>query len=225
MPPECARPSRSFPQDDGETILDAGVGFSRGGIQPALCALRRIVFVCPSLSPCGGSNYSECGAGVREAWAFDWQSHGAAAILNCALLESSRAEGVSAYEWAGAIVLSTRAFSVPNTPFHALVLIEPTMAARQLYNRTIAHNTPTMEAATMVRRWRGRAEAAAWLMRWTPYRRWDARMLNLFIQHGLEDTPGGEVTLNVTGSKRLARTLTWIRILTSSTSWGALEAR
>jgi hypothetical protein len=33
---------------------------------------------------------------VREAWSFDWQSHGDAAVLNRELLENSRADGVCA---------------------------------------------------------------------------------------------------------------------------------
>lgn len=58
---------------------------------------------------------------VREAWSFDWQSHGDAAVLNRELLETNRADGVcasllcvsafwvylyfvlAAYEWAEAI--------------------------------------------------------------------------------------------------------------------------
>ncbi|KAF5337656.1 hypothetical protein D9758_012998 [Tetrapyrgos nigripes] len=39
---------------------------------------------------------------IREAWAFDWQNHGDAGVLNRELLKD-RPEGVSVYEWASAI--------------------------------------------------------------------------------------------------------------------------
>ncbi|KAJ7853346.1 Alpha/beta hydrolase fold-1 [Mycena olivaceomarginata] len=160
---------------------------------------------------------------VREAWSFDWQSHGDAAVLNRELLENSRADGVSAYEWAeaistfvrsprmqgrrivgvghsagaGAMIMSVKAIPIPKIPFLAFLLVEPTMATPELFYRTMADTTPSIEAATMMRRdrWRSRAEAAAWLQRRGPHKRWDARVLELFIDHGLASTPSGDVSL------------------------------
>ncbi|KAJ7214162.1 Alpha/Beta hydrolase protein [Mycena haematopus] len=166
---------------------------------------------------------------VREAWSFDWQSHGAAAVLNRDLLNTHRGDGVcastfrypSAYEWAEAIAafvrsprlqgrrivgighsagagaMSVIAVPIPQIPLLGLVLVEPTIATPELYHRTMAEISPSIEAATLMRRdrWRGRAEAAEWLWRRSPHKRWDARVFDLFIEHGLVDTPEGGVKL------------------------------
>ncbi|KAJ6564055.1 Alpha/Beta hydrolase protein [Mycena capillaripes] len=156
---------------------------------------------------------------VREAWSFDWQSHGDAGVLNRELLESTRADGVSAYEWAGAIaafvrsprmqgkrivavahsagagamLMSLKAIPLHHIPFLSLVLVEPTIATPELFNRAMAANVPTFVGATMMRRdrWRSRAEAAAWLKGRAPWKRWDSRVLQLFVDHALTDTPDG----------------------------------
>ncbi|KAK7052773.1 CN hydrolase domain-containing protein [Favolaschia claudopus] len=162
---------------------------------------------------------------VREAWSFDWQSHGDAGILNRELLQVSgtRADGVSAYEWAeaiaafvrsprmqgrrivaighsagaGAMVVSLKSTPLSHLPFLGLVLIEPTIAKPELYYRVMADNTPTIEAATLLRRsrWASRGEAKEWLRKRAPYRKWDERVLALFIEYGLDDTSIGDVKL------------------------------
>ncbi|KAJ7658282.1 Alpha/beta hydrolase fold-1 [Mycena polygramma] len=160
---------------------------------------------------------------VREAWSFDWQSHGDAAILNRDLLASTRAEGVSAYEWAaaiaaflrsprmqgkrivgvahsagaGAMVMSLKTIPSHDIPYVAFVFIEPTLATPDVFYRTAAANTPSYVASAMSRRdcWPSREEAAAWLKRRAPWKRWDARVQRLFIQHGLSKNPDGSVTL------------------------------
>ncbi|KAJ7921185.1 Alpha/beta hydrolase family-domain-containing protein [Mycena leptocephala] len=160
---------------------------------------------------------------VREAWSFDWQNHGDAAILNRELLASSRTDGVSAYEWAaaiaafvrsprmhgrrivgiahsagaGAIVMALKGIPVRKIPYISLVLIEPTIATPEVFSRTMAPSTPSLVAATMMRRerWRSRSEAAVWLQCRAPWKRWDPRVLDLFIEHGLVNTPDGDVML------------------------------
>lgn len=79
--------------------------------------------------------------------------------------------------------MSVKAIPIPKIPFLAFLLVEPTMATPELFYRTMADTTPSIEAATMMRRdrWRSRAEAAAWLQRRGPHKRWDARVLELFI--------------------------------------------
>ncbi|KAJ7869374.1 Alpha/beta hydrolase family-domain-containing protein [Mycena leptocephala] len=134
---------------------------------------------------------------VREAWSFDWQSHGDAAILNRELLASSRTD--AAYEWAaaiaafvrsprmqgkrivaiahsagaGAMVMSLKAIPVHKIPYLSLVLVEPTIATPEVYYRTIAAHTPALVETTMMRRgrWRSRSDAAAWLQRRAPWKR------------------------------------------------------
>ncbi|KAJ7109569.1 Alpha/Beta hydrolase protein [Mycena crocata] len=160
---------------------------------------------------------------VREAWSFDWQNHGDAAVLNRELLASSRAGGVSAFEWAeaiaafvrsprmqgkrmvaighsagaGAILLSSKDVPIPVLPYAAFVLVEPTVATRAMFERHILDSQPAVVAATTMRRarWRSRAEAAAWLAQRRPWRGWDAQVLRIYVDSGLEDTPDGGVAL------------------------------
>ncbi|KAJ7175020.1 Alpha/beta hydrolase fold-1 [Mycena crocata] len=163
---------------------------------------------------------------VHEAWAFDWQNHGDAAVLNRELILSSRATtGVSPFEWAeaigafvrspqmqgkrligighsagaGTMLLSVKETPVPEIPFVAFVLIEPTMATRPLFAQYVARNLPPVVAVTNARRerWPNRAEAKAFLTRRPPFRTWDARALQIYVDSGLEDAPdgSGEVSL------------------------------
>ncbi|KAJ6607605.1 Alpha/beta hydrolase fold-1 [Mycena sp. CBHHK59/15] len=156
---------------------------------------------------------------VREAWAFDWQNHGDSAVLNRELLlGAGREDGVSAFEWAGAIaafvrsprmqgqrivaighsagagtmVVSTQ--HMPTPPYAALVLIEPSLAAPPLFHAHVAPTLPAIVAATTLRRasWASRAEAHAWLAPRAPWRGWDARVLQAFVDYGLHETSDGD---------------------------------
>jgi len=93
--------------------------------------------------------------------------------------------------------MSLKAIPLSQIPFLGFVLIEPTLATPELYYRAMADMTPSMEAATMMRRdrWPGRAEAREWMRTRAPYKRWDKRVLEVFIEHGLVDTPNGGVRL------------------------------
>ncbi|KAJ6506825.1 Alpha/beta hydrolase fold-1 [Mycena sanguinolenta] len=156
---------------------------------------------------------------MREAWAVDWQNHGEAAVLNRAMLEEYRKGGVSVYEWADALAAFVRSprlqgrrivgvghsagagamvLALQTHPFtHALLLIEPTIATPAFYHATMAAGTPALEAATLLRRdrWPSRRDAADWMKRKLPSRKWDKGVLDLFIEHGLTDTPDGSVKL------------------------------
>ncbi|KAJ7362308.1 Alpha/beta hydrolase fold-1 [Mycena albidolilacea] len=110
---------------------------------------------------------------VREAWAFDWQTHGESAILNRQLLETSpsRVYGVSAFEWseaiaaflnsprmqgkrivpighsagAGTMVLTARGKPLSAIPYASLILIEPTVIPRELFYLHLDDRVSTME--------------------------------------------------------------------------------
>ncbi|KAF9465455.1 Alpha/Beta hydrolase protein [Collybia nuda] len=158
-----------------------------------------------------------------EAWSFDWQSHGDAAVLNHEALSTQR--GVSIYEWApaltafvqsprmrghrivalghsagaGAIMLTTRVFPVSQIPYAAVLLIEPTIVTRELFN---THKDDRMAAmnfavnATSVRRdkWVSRDAAFEWFGSRYPWNTWDPRVVRSLTEYGLQDTPSG-VTL------------------------------
>ncbi|KAJ7615865.1 Alpha/Beta hydrolase protein, partial [Roridomyces roridus] len=182
---------------------------------------------------------------IREAWTFDWQSHGDAATLNREALGETREMGVcesllvfpsssfplhseliffqAAYEWAdsiaafvrspqmrgkrmvavghsagtGAMMMSLRGNPLSSLPYSAMVLIEPFLATREMYLRHAAEDTPAAVAATMLRRtqWPSRSEAHAWLSQRAPWRRWDARVLRIYVKHGLRETDDGTVEL------------------------------
>ncbi|KNZ75953.1 Peroxisomal membrane protein LPX1 [Termitomyces sp. J132] len=99
---------------------------------------------------------------IREAWAFDWQSHGDAAVINAGVL-NSRNEAVSPVEWALALEsfvnlhlkghrvvafghsAGTAAMSVLSCPvmlassskskyFLVLFLVEPTILSQELFD-------------------------------------------------------------------------------------------
>ncbi|KAJ7079902.1 Alpha/beta hydrolase family-domain-containing protein [Mycena epipterygia] len=160
---------------------------------------------------------------VREAWAFDWQNHGDAAILNRELVASTRQMGVSAYEWAeaiaafvrsprmhgtrivaighsagtGAIVMSLKGIPVSALPYVSVLLIEPTIATPEMFYNHIEPIMPTIIAATTMRRdcWRSGADAYEWLKRRAPWKKWDPRVLRMLTEHGLAATPDGQVAL------------------------------
>ncbi|KAF8346161.1 Alpha/beta hydrolase fold-1 [Amanita rubescens] len=146
---------------------------------------------------------------VREAWSFDWQNHGDAAVLNREALKS-RPDGVcgiffffgkAANEWASAIaafvrtpymkdhrilllghsagaaavLISTKEFPIANMPFVGVVLIEPTMASKDVNTTSARRDT-----------WRSRSEALAYFMKRLPWKTWDPR-----IDYGLEETGDG----------------------------------
>nr|GAT52936.1 predicted protein [Mycena chlorophos] len=155
---------------------------------------------------------------VREAWAFDWQSHGDSAVLNREQIAQTRQNGVSAFEYAAAVkafVLSARmegrhmvavghsagaaamllaASDLPRAgrayPYQAVVLVEPSLASPQIFFKHIAPLHPALVAATQMRRskWSSRQEAASWFAKRRPWKTWDKRAVRAFVEHGLVDS-------------------------------------
>ncbi|KAJ7119902.1 hypothetical protein C8R43DRAFT_1090926 [Mycena crocata] len=152
---------------------------------------------------------------VHEAWAFDRQNHGDAALLNRDLLNSSRAMGISSLEWAEAIdafvrspqmqgkrmvaighsagartmLLSIRYTAIHSLPYVAFVLIEPTLAKQTMLAEDVAKKGQD--------RWSNRSEAKAFFAHRSPWKAWDAKILGIYVDSGLEDVSNnsGEVTL------------------------------
>lgn len=158
---------------------------------------------------------------ICEAWAFDWQNHGDAAVLNEGALRE-RPEGVSICEWApaiasfvrsprmrghrivalghsagaGAMMLTTQV----TPPYAGLVLIEPTMITEDVFRAHFADRMAMMEGAvcaTSIRRdrWASRNDARCWLSGRFPWRVWDNKVLDIYVKQGLRDHPGGGVAL------------------------------
>ncbi|PPQ92478.1 hypothetical protein CVT25_010423 [Psilocybe cyanescens] len=160
---------------------------------------------------------------LREAWAFDWQSHGDSAVLNREALKN-RAEGVSVYEWAGAIaefvksprmkghriiplghsagaavsILLTK--TIPPQAFSSVVLIEPTLSTRESFESHLEDRMAAIDfavAATSTRRdhWLSREQAFGYFKKRIPWEVWDDRVIRLMTDHALEDSPSGGVNL------------------------------
>ncbi|KAJ3739650.1 Alpha/beta hydrolase fold-1 [Lentinula detonsa] len=152
---------------------------------------------------------------IREAWSFDWQNHGDTALVNEKALKD-RPEGVSIYVWAsaitdfvrsprmaghrivplghsagaGAMMLTMRSFPLSRLPYVSLILVEPTMITREMFEAHFDDRIRSMEmlvGATEVRRdvWPDREEAFRWLSRRFPFRTWDPRVVRLLVEYGL----------------------------------------
>ncbi|KZP33541.1 alpha/beta-hydrolase [Athelia psychrophila] len=152
---------------------------------------------------------------IREAYSFDWQTHGAAGILNEEVLKL-RPEGVTGYEWAAAIaafvkahqlekrntvaighsvgagilMCSTVDFPSGSVPYASFILVEPTIVSEQIYNDNIdAHQfvDEMVISNTLKRRdvWDDRETAIQWLSKRSPWKFWDPRALQLYSLHGL----------------------------------------
>ncbi|KAF8700530.1 hypothetical protein AX14_000700 [Amanita brunnescens Koide BX004] len=158
---------------------------------------------------------------VREAWSFDWQNHGDAAVLNREALKS-RPNGISAYEWAlaiaafvrtphmkghrilvlghsagaAAVLISTKEFPIADIPYVGIVLIEPTMVSRDIFYSRYEERKAALDFAvntTSMRRdtWRSKSEAFTYFMERVPWKKWDPRIVRLLVDYGLEETGDG----------------------------------
>ncbi|KAF8998383.1 Alpha/beta hydrolase fold-1 [Cyathus striatus] len=162
---------------------------------------------------------------IREAWCFDWQNHGDSAVQNMEPLRN-RPHGVSVFEWSSAIIefirsphmtghrivlvghsagaaavtLTTKGFPISGLPLTGLVLVEPTMVTRELWNAHLDDRMASMDlsvAATSMRRdkWRTREDAHNYFSRRNPWKAWDPRVVRLYTQYGLIEQPDGQVGL------------------------------
>ncbi|KAI0352116.1 hypothetical protein OH77DRAFT_1460879 [Trametes cingulata] len=155
---------------------------------------------------------------IVEAWSMDAPSHGRAAILNESILLNFP-EGITGKQWAkGAHVLlnsglmsadaivgighsagscvlveSAGGFPVNRIPYSTMILVEPTMMTPDILKRAFEKDTVLLRAVDVARKrkdiWPSRAAAKDWLSKRLPWRRWDPRVLDLYIEHALCDLP------------------------------------
>ncbi|KAF8954537.1 Alpha/beta hydrolase fold-1 [Flammula alnicola] len=139
---------------------------------------------------------------IREVWAFDWQNHGDAAVLNREALKS-RLEGVCKSEFlAPSSGLSPRmkghrivplghsagaAVAIPANElgYPAMVLVEPTMVTREVSN--VCHGVCVTATSTRRDTWRSREEAFEYFKKRIPWGFWDARVVRILTEYGLEE--------------------------------------
>ncbi|KAJ6498321.1 alpha/beta-hydrolase [Mycena vulgaris] len=158
------------------------------------------------------------GVTIVEAWSMDSPNHGEAAAINDkALLE--RPGGMTAYDWgrgvqvllksglisskkvvsighsAGAcvMVLSTTDYSPDDLPYSSMILVEPTMMTKEILAEAFKHPTEIVRVMNAVKKrqdiWESREIARAWFAKRLPWKRWDPRILDGFIEYGLRDLP------------------------------------
>ncbi|KAJ7463440.1 alpha/beta-hydrolase [Mycena galericulata] len=176
---------------------------------------------------------ASCSVIIAEAWSMDSPNHGEAAAINeKALLE--RPQGITAYDWAKGVqtllesglvssdrvvsighsagaciqVLSTISNSPEVLPYSSMILIEPTMMTKEIFAQgsELSEVTRVIDAVKKRRdTWESREVARAWFAKRLPWKRWDTRVLDAFIQYGLRDLPtatypdrGSGVTLSCT---------------------------
>ncbi|KAG5653240.1 hypothetical protein H0H81_001623 [Sphagnurus paluster] len=147
---------------------------------------------------------------IREAWAFDWQSHGDAGVVNQETLKS-RQDAVSANEWGlalesfvrgylkghrvvalghsagtGAIMMSMKNTPIHKPPYIAVFLIEPPIISPELF---ASHEKERVDSAkmsmkmTLERRdtWPDKESAIAYFRRKLPWKSWDPRVFDIYM--------------------------------------------
>ncbi|PPQ72730.1 hypothetical protein CVT25_012357 [Psilocybe cyanescens] len=199
---------------DGVTLVFAhGTGFHKESWEPTLERLMSLQSECPG------------GRAIREAWSFDAPSHGHSAFLNGKTL-SHRMNDVSISEIGAAIVslvtspyleghriiaighsagtsavmYSTKLYHPADIPYEAIVLIEPPMIDRAVFNQNLKDRQSQIgyiSKALLKQQsvWSNLEEARAWFKSRPPWNTWNENAFDLFMKHGLKEIiPGGEIT-------------------------------
>ncbi|KAI0640649.1 alpha/beta-hydrolase [Trametes meyenii] len=156
---------------------------------------------------------------IVEVWAMDSPNHGHAARLNDSLLRDfpngitgmhwARAAnllltsglmasgcavvGVGHSAGSCIIVQSTDGYPLDRLLLSSIIMVEPPMMTRDILRRAQTEGAPVLRAAegALVRKdvWSSRAAAKEWFAKRIPWKRWDPRAFELFIEHGLLDLP------------------------------------
>lgn len=93
--------------------------------------------------------------------------------------------------------VATIALGVGGLAARGLILIEPVFFSPQVYRSESKLEENPLAARALKRkdRWRDRNEARSYLRSKPLFKNWDPEMLDLYIQHGIEGTGGGDVRL------------------------------
>ncbi|KAF7300477.1 AB hydrolase-1 domain-containing protein [Mycena chlorophos] len=173
---DCPQNAREAP---GERLKMAVKRYSRETTPQASAGLTLLFAHCvgahkEAWEPAIERIFALAGAGVNEAYAFDWQTHGDSAVLNRQLLDpetrAGRVDGVSVREWAeaiaafvrspalqgkrivaighsagaGAMLLSTKHLPSP-PPYQTVIVVEPTAIPGEMFYRELDYRISTME--------------------------------------------------------------------------------
>ncbi|PIL22529.1 hypothetical protein GSI_15218 [Ganoderma sinense ZZ0214-1] len=144
---------------------------------------------------------------VREAWSFDMQNVGEAAVVNADVLSDENiisiedwADGVKAFVASGRLNdhklvavghssgtcltgYTTDCDGFPAIPYKAIVLVEPSISGREAYlenqeERQMAVDFMIKSLSNRRAFWRNREEARAFFAKRIPWQLWDSRVLD-----------------------------------------------
>ncbi|KIJ58734.1 hypothetical protein HYDPIDRAFT_184168 [Hydnomerulius pinastri MD-312] len=165
---------------------------------------------------------------IREAWAFDWMTHGHSAVLNAEMLRNTT-QGNSIGEWGEAIaafvkthlashriiaighsagcsamMYSTIYFPAPQrVPYEAIILVEPAMIDRKVFQDNLKDRERQISMlakaiAGQRNQWDTRIAAYEWLSKRFPWNGWDDRVCRIFVNHGLRPVFSNHISGPVT---------------------------
>ncbi|KZV76686.1 alpha/beta-hydrolase [Peniophora sp. CONT] len=157
---------------------------------------------------------------IREAWALDWQSHGDSAVLNADVLGQDEIVSISVWGRAlasfassarlqgpiiaighsagsSAFMYSTKFFAAKDVPYAAMLLIEPPLIDRDVFEANHKDRQRQLKFVTAAvsksrASWPNKASALEYFAKRPPWRTWDRRVLELYVEHGLYQAPEGE---------------------------------
>ncbi|KAJ7621153.1 alpha/beta-hydrolase [Roridomyces roridus] len=159
------------------------------------------------------------GVVVVETWSMDSPNHGEAAAINeKALLKRPQGmtgydwgRGIQTLLQSGLIshdlkvvpighsagacilVLSGTAYPLDKLPYSSMILVEPTMMTKEILDKTFKTPSELSRVIDAVKQrkdiWQSREVARAWFAKRLPWKRWDPRVLDIFIKYGLRDLP------------------------------------
>nr|VWP01721.1 Uncharacterized protein [Ganoderma boninense] len=155
---------------------------------------------------------------VIEAWAIDSPQHGHAARLNdrvllelpdgldmdqwnapvntlfkSGLIAGDRVVGIGHSAGSVSLITMTLGYALDRLPFSSMIVIEPPMMPPKMLKYAQEKRLPMLRAIELAKTrqdvWSSREEAREWFGRQFPWRRWDKRVFDLFIEHALHDLP------------------------------------
>ncbi|EIW62401.1 uncharacterized protein TRAVEDRAFT_45221 [Trametes versicolor FP-101664 SS1] len=155
---------------------------------------------------------------IVEAWAADMPSNGRAAVLNEHLLgqfpdgisgqQASRALqvllksdmlkgddviGIGYSAGACVMIQSTAGYYVDKLPYSSLILVEPVVLDPEVLEQISQADSPLTKIIEFARTrrdtWPSRAAAREWFAGQLPWSQWDARVLDLYVEHALRELP------------------------------------
>lgn len=155
-----------------------------------------------------------CGSteGVKECWAFDSLSHGESALLNAKeiagfspsisdwargvaelvenRLQDERIVIVGHSAGASAAMFSTKCYSSSTPPYESIILIEPALIDRHVFQANIKdreRQTAMLTKAVAAQRstWNNRKAAFDYFVKRAPWKTWDIRIVIIQVNYGL----------------------------------------